>query len=48
MDVAAGLKGTWVRREDNQSPQHNDLNVRLGAFSDEPWGGFTIGLRMSF
>jgi hypothetical protein len=40
-----GLKGTWLRRRDSQREVQNDPNLRLGAFSDAPWGGLTLGVR---
>jgi hypothetical protein len=43
-----GLAGTWLRRKDDQQPEHNDPNLRYGAFSDAPWAGFHFGLRADF
>ena len=43
-----GLKGTWLRRRDDQSPEYNDVEVRIGTFSTDPWAGLTAGLRIGF
>jgi hypothetical protein len=42
-----GLRGTWIRRRDSQSTP-NDVSLRLGSFSSDPWAGVTLGLRISF
>jgi hypothetical protein len=47
-DLVLSLKGTWIRRTDGQSPLQNDPNLRMGIFSEDPWGGFTFGLRFVF
>ena len=46
--LVVGLRGTWLRRSDSQSPVPNDVNLRLGSFSDDPWGGVNLGLRITF
>jgi hypothetical protein len=46
--IVLGLKGTWLERRDNQEPQYNDIRFRMGAFSTQPWAGFTTGLRVNF
>jgi hypothetical protein len=46
--LSVGIRGHWLRRHDHQEPEQNDPNLRLGAFSDDPWGGLTVGLTVSF
>jgi hypothetical protein len=41
-----GLRGTWLHRVDSQREEQNDVNVRVGAFSTDPWAGLTFGLRI--
>jgi hypothetical protein len=46
-DLVLGLEGLWLNRKDSQS-MPNDLNLRAGSFSTDPWAGMTFGIRMSF
>jgi len=41
-----GLRGTWLHRVDSQRDEQNDVNVRVGAFSTDPWAGLSFGLRI--
>ena len=46
--LVLGLRGTWFRRRDHQSPLYNDINILMGTFSSDPWAGLTAGLRVEF
>jgi hypothetical protein len=43
-----GLRGLWLYRKDGQTPVPNEIDVRVGAFSTDPWAGFYAGLRLEF
>ena len=46
-DLVLGLEGLWLKRKDSQTLP-NDVDIRAGSFSTEPWGGLTFGLRVRF
>ena len=48
MSIVTGVRGVWMRRKDSQSPMKNDVNTRYGAFTNDPWGGVHVGLRLEF
>jgi len=43
-----GLRGLWLYRRDGQKPVPNEIDVRVGSFSSDPWAGFYVGLRLEF
>ena len=43
-----GLRGLWLYRRDGQKPVPNEIDVRVGSFSTDPWAGFYAGLRIEF
>jgi hypothetical protein len=43
-----GLRGLWLYRRDGQEPVPNEIDVRVGSFSTDPWAGFYVGLRLDF
>jgi hypothetical protein len=45
LSLLLGLRGAWFRRQDSQ-PVPNDPTLLIGAFSTEPWGGLTFGVRL--
>jgi hypothetical protein len=46
--VLVGLRGLWLRRKDDQKLAQNNINLRIGAFSANPWAGLHAGLRLDF
>ncbi len=47
-EAIIGWRGLWLRRHDHQSGEQNDPNMRFGLFSDRPWSGLSLGLRVPY
>jgi hypothetical protein len=48
VSAVAGLRGIWLRYKDDQKAEQNEIDVRTGAYSTNPWAGAHLGLRLAY